>query len=72
MYETEDLLIKKATENGKVTESIIKEDLVAIKNSMPKTKVSITGSAPVMPPAKPKSIEEAGALASAMMMPDGK
>jgi len=68
----EDLLIKKATENGKVTESIIKEYLVAIKNSMPKTKVSITGSAPVMPPAKPKSIEEAGALASAMIMPNGK
>ena len=68
----ENVLIKKATENGKVSESIIKDYLVAIKNSMPKTKVSITGSAPVMPPAKPKSIEEAGALASAMMMPDGK
>ena len=60
---SEDAIAQKALASGKVTEAEIKEYLKAVAANQAQIKKAPKGSAPVLPPSKPKTIAEAGVLA---------
>lgn len=60
---SEEAVLKKALASGKVTESVVKEYLKAVAEEQRTLRKSAVGSSPAMPPSKPKTIMEAGALA---------
>ncbi len=62
--DSEEVLIKKARENKAVSEEIVKEYLMRVSENKKALKKRINGVAPAMPPAKPKTVSEAGKLAS--------
>ena len=61
---SEEALIERARNNGRVTEAIVREYLTAVATANQNAKPKVVGAAPVMPPARPRSIAEAGALAN--------
>lgn len=61
---SEELLVKRARENGRVTEAIVRDYLSAVVKAGTASQPKLVGAAPVLPPSRPKSISEAGALAT--------
>jgi len=60
---SEEIITKKAMENGKITEAIVKEYLKAISDASRALPPITEGYEPVVPPSRPKSIREAGKMA---------
>ncbi|MBQ9482262.1 MAG: hypothetical protein IJU84_08870 [Clostridia bacterium] len=60
---SEEIITRKALASGKVTEAVVKEYLKAVAAAQPQIRRTPKGGAPVLPPSKPKTIAEAGALA---------
>ena len=60
---SEEAILKKALSSGTVTESVVKEYLKAVAEEQKNLRKAAGGSSPAMPPLKPKTILEAGALA---------
>ena len=61
---TEEAVVEKALESKAASEAVVREYLKNIAAVQAKLRKSPAGSAPVVPPARPKTISEAGILAS--------
>ncbi len=59
----DEVIISKALASGKVTDAIVKEYLKAVASNQPTNRPVFSSASPSLPPSKPKSIIEAGALA---------
>ena len=61
---SEEILIQRARENGRVTEAIVKDYLAAVAATGRTAPPKIVGASPATPPQRPRSITEAGNLAT--------